>query len=554
MPVLHKDAAPELVAAVDRIEAVGDQCYSVLQLLRSSRNLAAWAVLTGVVAEAEAQQGRWGQDSPHLDAALINLGRTSALAVRWITAHAKPPSRLATNYRWTPALEAGVKEMAHVALQYHTFENCFPMWHRDRLLADLLMPNIVRFTVPRGTRDRQVSAWHKGFRPGEGKFQGTAGKRPAAEPLANEFLSIAHAARRTGKGRFTYTPTPSLFEALTAQYRERTDAMLRRADNLSLGDYTMYEFKRCYTSVLVLAGMHEHICWLWTKLGNPYPYSSGVMLQRSSTWAQSISSLSGLPRQQVATMLADLTTDPARAFDLRVQPFVPLDNTLALAPPFPLHSRWDENILRTISHRRPEIHAIAANEKEGEMRQALETSITRWPLQGPITLPAPLPDIDLVLDDAASKTLLLCELKWVRKPLRPLERLDRDREVDHGIDQLTKIKTFLTQHPDYLQGRLTSSLAEYEHVHYLLVARDHWPWREPGNGIAIVDYEPFRRVIQEHATVRDAVEELLQYAWLPMEERDFRVQYDRAIANGVAVESEVFYAINIARPLLDTHT
>src|SRR5579884_1962124 len=122
MPVPHKDAAPELVAAVDRIEAVGDQCHRTLQLLRSSRNLATWAVLTGVVAEAEAQQARWGQDSPHLDAALINLGRTSALAVRWITAHAKPASRLATNYRWTTAIEAGVKEMAHVALQYQTFE------------------------------------------------------------------------------------------------------------------------------------------------------------------------------------------------------------------------------------------------------------------------------------------------------------------------------------------------------------------------------------------------------------------------------------------------
>lgn len=358
--------------------------------------------------------------------------------VRWITAHAKTASRLSTHYRWTPAVEAGIKKAAHVALQYQTFENCFPMWHRDRLLADLLTPNIVRFTVPSGTRDRQVSAWHKGFRRGEGKFQGT--------------------------------PT--------------------------------YDFKTCYTSVLVLAGVHEHLCWLWMKLGNPYPISSGVMVQRRSTWTQSISGLSGQPREQVATMLADLTTDPARTFDLRVQPFVPLEEThqtLALAPPFPLHSRWDENILRTISHRRPEIHAIAANEKESEMRQALATSITRWRLQGPITLPASLPDIDLVIDDAASKTLLLCELKWVRKPLRPLERVDRDRELDHGIDQLTKITGFLAQQPDYLRGRITSSLMAYEHVHFLLVARDHWPWREPRNDIAVVDYEPFRRLIQEHS-------------------------------------------------------
>ena len=35
--------------------------------------------------------------------------------------------------------------------------------------------------------------------------------------------------------------------------------------------------------------------------------------------------------------------------------------------------------------------------------------------------------------------------------------------------------------------------------------------------------------------------ELLGYEWLPVEGRDFRVQFDRAIANGAAIESEVFY-------------
>jgi hypothetical protein len=37
--------------------------------------------------------------------------------------------------------------------------------------------------------------------------------------------------------------------------------------------------------------------------------------------------------------------------------------------------------------------------------------------------------------------------------------------------------------------------------------------------------------------------DLLRYEWLPVEGRDFRVQYDTATVNGVSIQSEVFYTI-----------
>jgi hypothetical protein len=38
------------------------------------------------------------------------------------------------------------------------------------------------------------------------------------------------------------------------------------------------------------------------------------------------------------------------------------------------------------------------------------------------------------------------------------------------------------------------------------------------------------------------VTEVLRFEWLPLQGRDFVVRYDYASANGVVIESEVFYA------------
>ena len=103
-------------------------------------------------------------------------------------------------------------------------------------------------------------------------------------------------------------------------------------------------------------------------------------------------------------------------------------------------------------------------------------------------------------------------------------------------------KRFLTANPDYLhaRGRLPRPPDQYGRAQYLLVARDHWRWVEPDGGTAIVEFEPFARLLGQSATLRGAVDELLTYDGLPVEGRDVRVQYDKATANGVTIESPVF--------------
>lgn len=210
--------------------------------------------------------------------------------------------------------------------------------------------------------------------------------------------------------------------------------------------------------------------------------------------------------------MSDLTFSVRQSVDLHVYPLIPLDAT--------------------------------SLEKEEEMRGVLRDVGQRYGTDGPFALPDPLPDIDLIAAEESSSTAVIAELKWIRKPIQPAEAVDRGGEVLKGVAQLAAIREFLTQTPDHIsaQGRLPRPLNQYQHVHYLLVARDRWRWVEPRGGFAIVEFDAFARALTRADDLRNAANELLGYEWLPLEGRDFFVRYDRATVNDVSIESEVFYS------------
>ncbi|MGH9664917.1 MAG: hypothetical protein ACRD9L_10880, partial [Bryobacteraceae bacterium] len=81
----------------------------------------------------------------------------------------------------------------------------------------------------------------------------------------------------------------------------------------------------------------------------------------------------------------------------------------------------------------------------------------------------------------------------------------------------------------------------------LLVARDHWPWIEPKDGVAIVEYGGFIKAMLKAQSLSGALDSLLGYGWLPEEGRDFTVVFKRNIVNGVALESEVFFPARLGQ-------
>jgi hypothetical protein len=546
MPTLRKDASRALIDTLEELEKTADECWRPLRLLNYSSDHASWALLVRAVERVEQHRRGLPPDTPPSGAMLANLSRATAIALRWTGQCAQAPgSRIE---EWDAELAEAADQAIAVGNNYSHFEVCFQGFHKDLYAAEIVAPSRVRFTGDTTPRYRQVRA-----------FQQYASLRPppvgVARPLAQVetprvrrlMEATLHACRRVSPLQFDYDDAWELWREMFPRNHERVRSLARRAGDLTLGPFTLDEFSAVYAAIVTVASAHDFLCFCWGESFRVYPLESAVILRARSAWVDTLSQVSGISREKCADVLSDLTFDRSRSVDLHVHPMVPIDaanDRLAVAPPFPLHANHDENILRVCSQRRRRVFDVVSGGKEAEMLAALRPSAGRYDLQESVGLPDENPDVDLIIADDTSSTVVLAELKWIRKPLRALEIPDRDADVMKGIDQLKLIRAFLRANPRHLreQRRLSRILTDYERVHYLLVARDHWRWVDPDDEIASVQFDAFARILTRSSDLRVAMDELLRYDWLPIEGANFSVRFESAAANGVSIESEVFYA------------
>jgi hypothetical protein len=546
--MLYRDSSDEFTSQVKGIEQRADRCLEHLHLLKSSPHVAYWTILSATVHIIEEDYKRFGPNSPGFRASMINLARHALLLIRRLAENSTAVSPANWIPRWDSSIGAQAFSDLRVIGLYDAFLNTYPMWHRNRYSAELLSNDLVRFTTPEGSRDRQVCAFQKGLRRGRTE-------QPAAKPLQldpNEAMlrnyeQVLKGARAVGALGFHYEPHDKLARRTFSAYERRMEQIMRRSEGTSLGPYTLGTFKRFYAALQSICAIHDFLCFRWTELTRSYPIESAVLLKRQQEWIQLLSSQSGIDLPTTEQILRDLTFHSRRLPDLHVFPFVPLDENqhlLALVPQFVLAASPEDNILRTCSYLREKAYSLLSDDKAATMRDDLLETLKRFGRDYSIPLPDGSTEIDLVIEDLQSSTVVIAELKWYRKPSTYRERLQVDEDFEDGYRrQLSKVRNSCRQHPEWLHRRrsLERSLASYENVFYLLIARDYWAWYEPADGTAVVDCDELQLFAMRHISLKEVVQESLKYAWLPVEREDFHVRYESAYVEGIGVESEVYY-------------
>lgn len=405
--------------------------------------------------------------------------------------------------------------------------------------AEIFEPNGVAFFSSGDRMERRVSAYQKGMGPGNAPAPSVP-RVPDMEVLILEALKTI----RNGALEIRYPQPVRLLRVLNETYQDRLAGAFRRYEGIPLGGFSLREFRAVYASLTAIASAHEHLSFRWS-LGRRYPLESIVLNHTRQQWVDSLSGLSGIAADTVDAIISDMTLGASRLLDLMVHPFVALDDDgrrLGVLPHFVLASNAEENILRTCSNIRPRFYNAASVLKEAEMREELDYVISPFRLAGPAKLRGDLPDIDLLVEDVETSTVAICELKWGRKPYSVIEHLSRNAELVKGTRQLQVIQTFLSEHTDFLRerGLLGRNLAEYRRVEYLLVARDHMKWIPPDGQRAIVSFNPFKSML-EKANLAAGLDQILSYDWLPVEGKDFRVEFKDDTVNGVTMRSESFF-------------
>jgi hypothetical protein len=546
MPYLHHDATPEQRDKIQAIENRADECYKLLRLLHRPRNVAVWALLTRMALEIEMAQQRYGANSPLHRIAIAVLDKCTT-GFKFIADHGKPESTLIQNFNWNGPLVEDANHAYVIAKQYTDFANVFPMWHKDHEKADLISNECVRFHLPNDSlRQRQANAYQQGTRPLQASGTlSSSKKKETPRHIAQLLNDLYYQARPSGKhGKFVYQPSSEVIEALRPEYQDRLDQNFRHPDSIQLNGYALSDFKSFYVALLILCSVHEYICYPWKTIGEAVPISSLVMVKPRTVWIETLSRVSRLPQKTCETILSDLTFRPSsKAASLCLNPFVPVDQfRLAVAPQFPLASAADENILRTFSYLYPALFSAQNTEKEAAMLGTIHRENPGYHIESSIELPDKSTEIDIVIEDTNSSTVILAELKWIRKPNRTLERIAREADVEKGIRQLSLIRDYSRMNPDFLmkKGKLKQRINAYANVHYLLLVRDFWFWEEPKDQFALLDFDEFVARLKDSASLKSLVEGLLKYDWLPEEGRDFTVEYTSSSVYGVTIESPLF--------------
>ena len=108
------------------------------------------------------------------------------------------------------------------------------------------------------------------------------------------------------------------------------------------------------------------------------------------------------------------------------------------------------------------VYDAMSDEKEEDMRLELKRRSQHRDVQGPVMMPSPIPDIDLLVTEETSSTVVIAELKWSRKSLAPKGVPGKDTEVLKGISQLARIRRFLAHCPNHLtaQRKLPRKLSD----------------------------------------------------------------------------------------------
>jgi hypothetical protein len=207
-----------------------------------------------------------------------------------------------------------------------------------------------------------------------------------------------------------------------------------------LGAYDIGDAISFWSALAAFASVHDFLCYVSGQRGR-LPLNSILPIRKRLVWAEELAQLSGLTASKCDAILQHIICRPGSVIDLHVTPFLALDDKsvwLSLVAPLAISGRFDQNLLRICSADDPvRFNRITPN-KEQRLRAELnaDTAPLGIRCRGPFSLPSPLPDVDLVLEDAHDDTVVICELKWVRQPIGWKSRHRANDELERGVEQI----------------------------------------------------------------------------------------------------------------------
>jgi hypothetical protein len=544
-----KELESETVASdeeVKRLEGRVDEFFSSMELRHYPRNLAQWMVLTRCALEVQKASADEYGGSKHR-VAVINHSRVAALLLDQIARFGNQRYAGQRSLQWSSQLASETHRALQEGTGYFTANSYFPAWYQGRCTA-ITSGDRIRFVSDESAKQRQFHAFQKGIVPKQHRRPTSSDHMPLTPRITQLFQQCFSSCGGLKSKKLRYPVPRDLYLEVLPWFREATSKLVRRHDQLSLGQYTIGQIRAFWPALQSICAVHDYLCFI-ASLQHEFPANSAVLSKTVSEWIEELVPLCALETHTLGAIIEDLTFGDRKPVDLHQELFVSLTkdgHIRGLLPHFALSTRMDENLLRTLSRNDQDLYNKISTSKEQELIEDARVALSgKLSVSGPFELPKEArTNLDLVLVDEPSSVLLLAELKWIRKPAFIKERLRADQEFLHGLEQLEKVRAFLQANPEYLKTRraVTRNFDEYD-VYFGLVGLEHLVWSDTGPRQFVVEYDILKKGLQEAANLKTAISRFQNYDWLPIEGTDFDLRFESATVNGVIIEGQSFFTL-----------
>jgi hypothetical protein len=425
---------------IDVIEEQVNRYYRLNNLIRESRSLAIWTVLTcaedlSIRPIVQGLELTPQQDHAHADY-VMNVVR---YPLRWLSGNAEDRGHALA---FEPQRYADGQGLLELAYNYEDFACAFSYMHHGaielQLSGDVLKP-------VHGFLDRpEFEAY---------SFLSTNVETHEAS-LASELRLDFEKRVRVKGARFYCDVNPAYVRRIMDLFRPSFLKRFQLPLAWRFTRYTLGEFAETFLALFAvcLINYSGRLLAIQNGCGN-FGIADSVIVQSFQELLSRISRYSGISTAKSGAILQDLTYGEGGIMypDPAIQPLIPLSQgRLALMPSIIIASSAERNLcvlLNRLGHERDGYRAMA-NQKESWLRNWILERIRGRGLRtwsGRVPGRKDLGNVDLAIVDDEREACLLCELKWFITPSDPREWIEKSEEIAKGVSQALALRSAFAQ-------------------------------------------------------------------------------------------------------------
>lgn len=292
--------------------------------------------------------------------------------------------------------------------------------------------------------------------------------------------------------------------------------------------FSLKEYKEFWRVLLTLTFIHNLSCMASNAEGGGL--NSCVMIKTYEELENQFLSYTNLSKERIKAIIDFITYNPnLRNVDILWQPLIKLSTSeYAISPSIIMTSSYERNIISLINKVDQKSYSKISSTKEAIMSCEITEKLKKYiNLKSAFSRPLPdrLPDMDMVLYDSVTKTVLVGELKWLIATDSIQEVCARDEDIKKGIEQVKLIKEYIENNvSDTLNRAFENPNYEVENIFSCVITRNNVGTSEIEENISVINEDSFFYILEKYkGNLEEVVRSIEEKEYYPILNTDYKV-------------------------------